>query len=245
MYITLDITENFNQVINYSMFFDWSIPLNPVMFLEKSIQFNKTFSFQLMNFGLNIDDGIEKEFATNYPTFDNIIKCDFAYKSLIIFGQATISISSMKGLCLQLLDPGKPPYKEVYAMHDSKPQIVPSDGLYYEHPCIIKKGDYLFHCGGNSSFSNHFINAKFIAYKDTKVTITFSSEEYILKESCDEAYEKMLAKKQTPYYSYLQNIVTSDLLERCTVKKPKLLDVEYMNKYFGGFDIAICDELIS
>jgi len=196
-----------------------------------------------MNFGLNIDSDIEKEISTKYSNLSSILDCSYKYKSLIVFGRAKFRIRGVKGMCLQFLDHNMPPYQEVYIGQGEPVQIVPSDGLYYEHPCILKKGDQRFVCGGKSSFSNHYINARFIANKNTDVTITFSSNDYILKESHDEKYETNLAKKQTPYNSYSNDLWRHDIWDKLTTKKPKMLDVGYTNKYFGGYNIAIDDEI--
>jgi len=241
MDITLDISNNFNYVVNYNIFFDCKVPLNPVLFFEDLLCLNRTLNFELMNFGLNIDDSIAKEIATNYPTLKNVLDCDFIYKSFIIWGRARFNITKIKGICIQLLEPGKPPYKKIYK-EDKTIQIIQSDGLYYEQFCTIKKGDRFFQCGGNSAHSNHFVYLNLITDNDAMANITFPSDEYILKESDDEEYETTLAKKQTPY-DYLDYVKNINILDKFTSKKSKMLEVEYRNKYFGGYYIAIDDEI--
>ena len=229
MEITLDITKRFRYIVNYALFFDCDIPMNPIIFFNNPFQFNKNFSFELMNFGLNIEDKAEHEFSLNSPYFDDVLKCEFLYKSIIIIGRAKFHISNLKGLGVQLTD---------YIA----PHGVPADTHYYEHACKINKGDFIVDCGGKSEFSHHFIKTIFIADKDAKITVTFSASDYLLKSSDDHNHESHLAKKQTPY-NFSTGAPRPDILEKCTAKKPEMFDNNYRAIYFGDDDVAIRDEV--
>jgi hypothetical protein len=115
-------------------------------------------------------------------------------------------------------------------MGDSK--INPKDRMYYENSCKLKKGYQLFECGGKSSFSNHYILINAIAGKDSRATITFSSEDYIVIDSHDSDSEIKYAKMQTPY-NYLTAIPRPDILNECSSKKPQMFDFNYFSKHIG------------
>jgi len=252
MDITLDITDYFNSVVNYSMFFDWDYSLmNPILFFTKPFQFTENFCFELMNFGLNIEKDMENLFHEKRPYFDDILRdtttpC-YMCKSILIFGKAKFEFSKLKGLCVQLRDPSTPPYKEVYDALSKTTIIVPSDGLYYEHQCKLKTGDNLFDCGGKSEFSNHNISIRLIAEKGTTARITFSSNDYVLMTGHNEADEKNYAKMQTAY-NWLNCESREDIWDMLTTEKPKMLDVDYYNRYIREGQrhyascVAYCDE---
>lgn len=226
MEITIDITKIFRYVVNYTLFFDCDIAINPVIFFEKPFKYDNIFNFELMNFALNIEQEMNDEFLKKSPHFDDIINCDVLHKSVIIIGRAKFKITNLKGLGLML------------TTTHCKKELPP---LYFEHPCKIKKGDYVFDCGGNSTFSPHFIKAIFITDKDAKVTVSFSSKDYLLKTSCDKQYENRLAKKQTPY-SYIDREQRIDILSKCSKKEPRVFNDSFITSNFDGDDIARNDE---
>lgn len=64
MNICIDITKEFDSVINYNYFFD-SAPMYPVMYLKYFDDTTDHYELELMNFGLNISDRMEKIFLEN------------------------------------------------------------------------------------------------------------------------------------------------------------------------------------
>ena len=249
MEITIDITNNFNKVVNYSLFLDWGI-MNPVMFFEDPFRIDTHFNFELMNFGLNIYKEIEEELSKYLPNFKDILDCNSSYKSIIIFGRAKFNISNVKGLNLHLYDTPYA-YKESRTGLLKKPKTVLSEGLFYEHPCVLKQGDTLIECWANSAFSPHKTRLALVADKNTKVTLTFSSKDYVVKESYDKIHEEYLSKKQTPY-TFLEGKPRPDILEICSPDvRPKIFDTDYRNSYFcisegdnfGGRQFVFNDEI--
>jgi len=167
--------------------------MKPVVFFEEPFSFKENFSFELMNLGLNMEDEMLHDFAANAPHFDDVVKyisspVDIA-KNILIFGKAKINITNLKGLCIQMPNTGLPPYEKVTSWFGRESKFIPARGLYFEHPYTLEKGDRLFVCGGHSSFSDNYVNVYMIAGGNTKATITFSSEEYAIKESEDKDYE--------------------------------------------------------
>lgn len=227
MNICLDITKKFNSVINYNYFFD-SAPMNPVIFLDYTNSSVSHYEFDLMNFGLNVSDEMEQVFLKNRSFFENIVKCSYEYKSLLIYGKAKITINGVKGVDLQ------------YSSKDEK--------LYYSLPYQVKKGDFDFECGGFSSCSNHFVIAHIIANSSAQATITFSSDDYFLMSSNSMEFENIAASKQTPF-QYECNNVFDRFIKRFSQSPGKMFDINFINRYYktyfeNGFNtsVAIKDE---
>ena len=246
MELTLDITRVVNSAINYVIVFD-TAPMNPTIFFENPFQFNENFSCKLMNFALNYNEQMDSEFMAQSPYFDGILACDFIYKDMLIFGKATFNINKTKGLYLVLKEPGKALYKEVL-LKDGGIEYIPSkELLYYEHCCKINKGDYLFNIGGNSAFSNHFVEVYIVADKNAKATITFSEKDYVFRDSHDPTSEQFFSNMQTPY-SYVNSESRPDILNQCTNAPGKIFDIKFRRKLFKSeidgnhTEIAVCDE---
>ena len=231
MNVSLDITKNFIAAVNHADVFDLASKLmNPVIFFENPIQSKENFCFELMNFGLNISKEMEKKFEAESPCFDDNInsECpDYVCKSIFIFGKAGFKVTNVKGLCMQLASPDR-----VISERMIIPKVIQGERLYYEQPCILKKGDRLFECGGKSAFSNHYTLLKIIGDKNSQATVTFSSADYLIMDLFDEAGEFIYAKKQTPY-NYENGIPRPDILNNCTGKIPKLFDFDFRSKYIG------------
>lgn len=230
MNICIDITKEFDSVINYDFFFD-SAPMYPVIFLNHFDDTMHHYELELMNFGLNISDRMERMFLENKKSFGNIIDCSFEFKSLLIYGKSQIAIDGVKGLDIR---------------YSNKNEI-----LYCQSAYQVEEGDFDFVCGGFSSFSEHFVLAHIIAGHDAKATITFSSEDYLLMSSDTPGFQKMASKRQTPF-----KIENKDIFNTITNKfsqtPGKMFDIDFYSKYFrpnfdGEFNttIAIKSEIFT
>lgn len=259
MNICLNVGKVSNLAINHNHFLSWvSREMNPVIFFNNPFQVGETFNFELMNFGLGVKKEMTECFIEYRPYFDDILSSKFAYVDLFIFGKANITITKVKGFYMQLGGPDQY-IPEDYLKKNVHPKVIEGERLYYENPCKVKKGDYLFECGGKSSFSNHYILISLITSDNAKATISFSANEYAPVESdignysLDAESEKLLSKKQTPY-DFKNNLPRQDIINKCSAKIPKRFNIDYLNEYFGynryrdgpdypGWGFARCDEV--
>ena len=229
MNICIDITKEFDSLINYDLFFD-SAPMYPVIYLNHFDDTMCHYELGLMNFGLNISDRIEKIFLENKRAFRDITNCSFEYKSLLIYGRSKIVIDGVKGLEIR---------------YSNKKET-----LYYNSAYKVEKGDFDFVCGGFSSVSDYFVLAHIIAGHNAKATISFSSEDYLLMSSDDPDFQKMASKRQTPFK--IENRKMSNTITNRLSKTPgKMFDIDFYSKHFrtnfdGGFNttMAIDSEMI-
>lgn len=167
MDITLDITECFNGTVNNEWFHETLE--NIVFFMDFKDKLNDVLEFELMNFGLNLEDFMLEEFAKHSPYFDDIIefsKID-RFPSIIIYGKAKFKITDVKGMEIKYIP-------KVY----NNP-----DDLYFGNwDYKLKKGDTYFDVGGYLPTSPYWASCRIIAGLDTKATITFSSDEYVIDD---------------------------------------------------------------
>lgn len=215
MDITLDITKRFNTLVNHDCFFDGPL-MNPVLFLNYPNDIRGNYNLELMNFGLNISKEMEEEFIKYTPYFDDIVKCEYAYKSLVIFGKAKFNFTGIKGAEVQFSDVG---------------EVADSRTLYYTWPYEVTKGDYQFLCGGHSPFSPHYLLLYLIADSNTRATITFSSNDYMLMDSHSIELEELASSKQAPF-SFKESATGKHFLNNCTAIPGKMFDFDFRNKYF-------------
>jgi len=128
MKITLDITKKFNSVVNHAHFLDWASTLmNPVIFFENPFQVKENFSFDLMNFGLNLDAEMEEIFVTQSLHFDdtmNFKSNEFVHKSLLIFGRARFNFTGLNGLYIQFGEHDKVLSEKVYHEGYMIPKVI-------------------------------------------------------------------------------------------------------------------------
>jgi len=234
MNISLDVTD-FPSLsimdVNYSLN---TAQLNPIIFFDDPIQFDEIINFEIMNFCLEITDKMKESFVAKAPYFNDILTSKFKYADLMIYGRAKVCITKVKGLYLRLSEPSKY-IPEDYYIKNVVPKVIAGNTIYYEAPCKLKKGDYLFACEGKSSFSNHYMIIYIIATGETKATLTFSSSDYVLVESdsfhfsLDANSEKELLKNQTPH---ICGIKSTALLDNCSTRIPEIFNSDYANKYF-------------
>lgn len=215
MNITLDITKRFNTLVNHDSFFDFAA-MNPVLYLNFPNDIRGNYDLELMNFGLNISKEMEQEFIKHTPYFDDIVKCEYAYKSLVIFGKAKFIFTGIKGADLRFCDTG---------------EVAESRALYYTWPYEVTKGDYQFLCGGHSPFSPHYLLLYLIADSNTRATITFSSNDFILLDSHSIELEEFASNKQAPF-SFKEVVTGKHFLSNCTAIQGKMFDFDFRNKYF-------------
>jgi len=242
---TLNVTKNFNTVVNDSYFLNhYYSEMKPYIYfgfppkIEDGI-----LEFELMNFGLNMDyDGeIESALKENLPYFDDIVNCDFIDKNIMIFGKASFKITNVKGIEMRLWDLEN-------GFHGKK--------RYYSTASYrLEKGDFLFDVGGYSEFSSYYTTLYVIADKDTQATFTFSSDEYILRNNRSPELEKYIASKQT-FYDYKTSsryYNVDEILKEFNTKMPKTFDFDFRQEYFCrehlpvesfGTDIATKSELV-
>jgi len=156
----------------------------------------------------------EAEFEKNSPSFNDVLECQYEYKGIMIFGKACFNITGVKGAAIRL------------AHKDER--------LYCEWPYTIKKGDYIFQCGGYAPFSHHYMIIYIVADKDAVATIKFSSDEYVLMNSAEYEFQKSVSAMQTPYIR--NNIGNASILSKFTTMKSRLFDFDYdFNKYITTF----------
>lgn len=180
MKVELNITNNFNQVIDYVM-----IPRKPVIFLNFPSQIQGTYGFELMNFGLNIDDDVESQLMNYEPFYAELRKNNFPYKSLFVYGIAKFTFEGIKGADVKFsLDNN---------FHDGKK-------AYHTWEYKVNKGDFLYQCGGNASFLPYFTTINLLAGKNRNVTVTFSKEQTVLIDSYEEGY----ALSKESVYKYMK-----------------------------------------
>lgn len=229
MNVCLDITKEFNSLVNYDYFFDGA-PMYPVIFLNLSDDISYCYEFDLMNFGLNISNGMEQIFLENEQYFGDIIRCSYEYKRLLIYGKAHIKITRVKGVSFRYGHKG--------------------EYLYYGSPCQVKKGDFNYKCGGFSCFSEHFVLLSIIADCNAHATISFSSENYFLMSSASQEFENMASNKQTPF-KYENNNIFNEYIKKFSKYPEKMFDANFIRKHFevkydNGFNtlIAVKDEKI-
>lgn len=229
MNVCFDITKEFNALINFNCFFDMA-PMNPVIFLDFPDNCSCCYEFDLMNFGLNINDEMEQIFMKNEQYFGDIARCSYKYKSLLIYGRAHIKIIGVKGVSF------------CYSNKD--------EHLYYSLPYQIKKGDFDFECGGFSSCSEHFALVSIIAECNAHATISFSSDDYFLMSSASLELEKIASNKQTPF-KYKKNDAFNEYIKKFSRTQGKMFDINFIKRYFevkynDGFNttIAVKDEII-
>ena len=252
MEITLDITKVFNSVINYVLFFD-SMPMNPILFVDECFQDQSMINCSLMNFTLNYDEKMERAFVKKAPHFDDILACAFLYKDLFIYGKAKISVSKIKAVHMVFKKHNEFLYLEKSLKNGEKTYIPNPDLLYYTfNNGNVEKGDILLNIGGNSSFSEHLIDMYMIADKSAKATITFSSNEYIVRDAHDHVSERKFHRFQTPY-NHSAHAYHSNILAKCTNTPGEVFDYEWRRKIFAvcdtscDFEVAIygnCDLMI-
>jgi len=211
MDITLDIEKRFNTVINHEYFFDGP-SMEPVLFLNISESIYGEYEIELMNFGLNIHKEMEESFMNYSPDFDDIVRCTYEFKSLLIFGKAILKFSGIKGADLKLAH-------------------LSGEKLYYTWPYKIVKDDYLFSCGGYSPFSAHYMLLNLIANSNASATITFSSSDYLLLNNHSYDIENMASSRQTRF-SYVESNIGDIFLNKCSVNIAKSFDFNYYNRYF-------------
>jgi len=214
MQITLDVTKEFS-VINDAHFLDAG-EMKPYIFFDFPLNIlDGVFTFELMNFGLNMNDEIEKNFKIYSPYFDDIINCNFKYKNIIIFGKAKFKITNVKGVEVELRN------------------LENEEKLYYATaPYRIEKDDFIFEKGGYSEFSSHDTTLYIISDKNTQATVTFSSDEYILMHTHEPEYERYVATKQTHYNYKSSPMYNTDILKSFDSRITKLFDFNYYPKYF-------------
>ena len=215
MKITLDITNKFMTVVNHEHYFDMA-PMFPVLFLDFLNDLSDRYCLRLMNFGLNIDKEMEAELARHSPHFDDIVSSDFTHKSLLIFNEATFEFSGIKGGDARF-----------YGINEANK----GEALYHTWPYTITKGDYQFLCGGHSPFSPHYILLHLIGKSDSKATITFSSDDYILIDPFSIEMEEHEASKQTPL-SIQRSDKGAEFLSACTHTAGRMFDFGFYTKHF-------------
>ena len=234
MKITLDITKEFNSLVNHEYFYEYTRH-NNFIFMEHPLSMKEGFlELEQMNFSLNFNDEMEQQLKLCSPHFDDILNHHEEYrsKSILIFGKAKFKFTGVKGFYVKLGEIGTPK----------------DENLYYEMVCKIKKGDYSFKCGGYSAFSPHYTLVRVIADKNAKATITFSSDEYILMDSDGREFETRISAKETPY-DYRDFVGADKVLSHYRKEMIKMFDFDFYTKYFefcheDGFltDIAMRDE---
>ena len=210
MNICIDITKEFDSVINYDFFFD-SAPMYPVIYLNCFDDTVDHYELGLMNFGLNISDRMERIFLENKKIFGNIVNCSFEYKSLLIYGRSQIVIDGVKGLDIR---------------YSNKKET-----LYYNSAYKVEKGDFDFVCGGFSDFSDHFVLAHIIAGHNAKATIAFSSEDYLLMSSDTPDFQEMASKRQTPFKIENKKIFNT-FINKLSQTPGKMFNIDFYSKYF-------------
>lgn len=210
MNICIDITKEFNSVIDHDCFFD-SAPMYPVIYLNDLNDTNDHYEIGLMNFGLNISDKIERVFLENKRSFEDIINCSFEYKSLLIYGRSKIVIDGVKGLDIR---------------YSNKKET-----LYYNSAYKVEEGDLDLVCGGSSSFSDHFVLAHIIAGRNAKATITFSSNDYLLMSSDSPEFQKIASKRQTPFKIENKKIFDT-ITDKLSQTPGKMFDIDFYSKFF-------------
>ena len=218
MEITLDITKVFDSVVDTGHFIDAG-KMKPYIFFDFPFDVvDGVFDFSLMNFGLNMNlenKLIEEILKENSPNFDDIVDCEYDYKSIMIFGKAKFKITGVKGIDIRLWD--------------SKI----GEKLYYSNNAYkIKKGDFNFNCSGNSEFSSHSISLSIVANTQAQGTVTFDSNEYILMNECSKEFEEYVSSKQTAYDYKTSCKYDTGILEMFDIKIPKSFDFEHYQKYF-------------
>lgn len=179
MDLTIDITEEFNKLVNCDLFLDGPY-MKSILFIDEiNISSNK-YEFGLMNFGLNINDYIERAMHNYNKDFEMVLSSKDLYKSIMIFGKAKITITYAKGLDLMFTD------ESIYKK-------------YFSTSYEIENNDKCFFCSGYSSFSKHYITAYIVAKSDTCAKLTFNSKEYVLYDRSKNDWEiSKFQRKYTP-----------------------------------------------
>jgi len=219
MEITLDISNNFNSVINFDSFLGQGERIaRPTIFFDEPFGFDENFGFELSNFGLNVEDEMMGDFVKKSPHFNDIIDVDvphYMQKGILVFGKARITVKKLKGLYLRL------------SGHNGSDE---SD-LYFQCHEMLNKGDVLYEVGGQSAFSPHYTKGILVADRTAQATLRFLSTEYILIDSCDEDANKYYSLRQTPH-SYLANNPRLDVISHFTKNPAKMFDFEYRSNRF-------------
>ena len=229
MKITLDITKEFNSLINHDCFLQWS-EMKPYLFFEFPLEIvDEVFEFELMNFELHKGDSreIDVEFKEKSPYFDDILYATESFgegleikNSILIFKKAKFKITGVKGVDVQL----RKNNKSVYHSNNSY---------------IIEKGDFKFNLGGFSEFSPHYAILGILANCDAKASVTFSAEDYVLINDNTRKFDEYLCSKQTPYNykTSLKYQNSENILKQFITKTPKTFNHDYTKKYFDFLDI--------
>lgn len=215
MKLTLDITKDFNELVDVGHFINAG-EMKPYIFFDFPPKIeNRMFTFEIMNFGFDVSSRsglIEKQFKEKSSHFDDIL-----HKRLMITGKAEFEIKNVKGIDIQLWD------------LKNKTRMYYSTDNYQ-----IEKGDYLFEGGGYSEFSSSYIWLNVLADKNTKATITFSLGEYVELENDSPEFERYVSTLQTPYDYQTSSRYDADILKSFDNKVPRTLDFEYSQKYFSS-----------
>lgn len=168
MNVTIDITNDFNQLIDYIM-----APKKPIIFLNFPSSIVGTYELELMNFMLNLNDDIIEQFKDYNVIYDKLINNNYAFKSLFLFGKAKITFDNVKGADVEIsLDDDFHKGKKAYHTWEYK----------------VEKGDLRFECGGYASFLPYFILINILCQSETQVKIKFSTDDCIIIDSSDDSY---------------------------------------------------------